>query len=90
MPFSKYPSNATIETVRRERLRDNITIEQIERGKMPGRIRTNERAAPSSPTDVVTGDVEGDVVYDSTYQYLLINVPNTGLRWWRRTYNVAW
>lgn len=53
-----------------------------------GRYRT-DRTAPTSATDVVNGDLEGDYLYDATYQYTLVNAGGA-IRWDRRTLNVSW
>lgn len=52
-------------------------------GRSTGRV-------PSTPTDVVAADQEGDIVNDGTYEYKLVNVTGTGLRWDRRTLNISW
>lgn len=59
-------------------------------GKLKGRIRTNDRAVPSSAADVTADDFEGDIVIDGTYEYVLYDVPATGLRWHRVTLSVGW
>jgi hypothetical protein len=55
-----------------------------------GRGLFEQRAAPSSPSDVLATDQEGDIVNDNTYEYKLLNISGTGLRWDRRTLNVSW
>lgn len=54
-----------------------------------GRGRFQERAAPTSNSDVVATDQEGDIVNDATYEYKLLNISGT-LKWDRRTLDVAW
>jgi hypothetical protein len=54
-----------------------------------GRARFQERTAPSSPTNVLSTDEEGDIVNDATYEYKLLNISGT-LKWDRRTLDVAW
>ena len=46
---------------------------------------------PSSPSDVLATDTEGDIVTDGTngFEYTLIDVSST-LTWDRRTLNFAW
>ena len=63
MPFNQFGHSATLTDVLRERLADISTVNQIETGKLQGRIRNsgaNARATPSSNSDVVQGDFEGD------------------------------
>ena len=55
-----------------------------------GRGLFETRAAPSSPSDVLAADEEGDIVNDNTYEYKLLNISGTGLRWDRRTLDVGW
>lgn len=55
-----------------------------------GRGLFQERAAPSSPSDVLATDQEGDIVNTATHEYKLLNIPSTGLRWDRRALDVAW
>lgn len=87
MSFAKYPSNATVETIRRERQRDIITIEQIQTGKLPGRYVNR---TPASPSDVISGDALGDINVTATHLYRLVDVPSTGLRWHRQSLDVSW
>jgi len=54
-----------------------------------GRGRFQERAAPSSTTDVLATDEEGDIVNDATYEYKLLNISGT-LKWDRRTLDTSW
>jgi hypothetical protein len=54
-----------------------------------GRGRFTSRAAPSSATDVLAADVEGDIVNDATYEYKLLNISGT-LKWDRRTLDTSW
>lgn len=54
-----------------------------------GRGRFISRAAPSSNSDVLAGDVEGDIVNDATREYKLLNISGT-LKWDRRTLDVSW
>jgi len=52
--------------------------------------RSTDRV-PSSPTDVLADDAEGDVVIqaDGAFEYTLIDVSGT-LKWDRRTLDTAW
>jgi len=54
-----------------------------------GRARGQQRAAPSSNSDVLSTDSEGDYVNDATYEYKLLNISGV-LKWDRRTLSVAW
>ena len=93
MPFNQYGVDGSLQTVLNERLRDISTIEQLERNKLAGRRRNggaNNRTAPSSATDVIQGDAEGDIVNDGTYIYELINVTGTGLRLHRVSLAISW
>lgn len=55
-----------------------------------GRGLFETRAAPSSPSNVLATDEEGDIVNDNTYEYKLLNISGTGLRWDRRALAVGW
>jgi predicted DNA repair protein MutK len=89
MPFNIYNSNADMRDVVRERSNDALVVSQLEQDKLNGRIRTDFRTVPSSATDVVAGDAEGDIVVDATYIYRLITV-SSALKWDRQTINVGW
>lgn len=54
-----------------------------------GRGRFRTRAAPSSPSDVLATDQEGDIVNDDTYEYKLLTVSGN-LRWDRRLLDTSW
>ena len=76
----------------REHNRAVSDIEQLYRNRLQGRIRTETRAAPTSATDVVTGDnpdLEGDWMTDGTYSYTLRSVSGA-LKWDRQTLSVGW
>lgn len=93
MPFNHFGSSLDINTVYRERPRDVAVVEQIERNKLKGRVRTSgaiARTPPSSATDVVDDDAEGDVLYDATYQYRLVRLPDDSLVWDRKTLAISW
>ncbi len=89
MPFNRFSSTASTEDIRRERQRDSMVIENLEQGKLQGRFR-NERGAPSSATDIVSGDAVGDIVASGSYIYTLIDVFGTGLRWHRQSLAIGW
>lgn len=55
-----------------------------------GRGLFESRLAPTSPTDVLATDQEGDIVNDNTYEYKLLNISGSGLLWDRRTLDVTW
>jgi len=54
-----------------------------------GRGLFQARATPSSPTDVLAADEEGDIVSDASFEYKLLNISGT-LKWDRRALDVAW
>ena len=54
-----------------------------------GRGRFTTRSAPSSATDVLATDSEGDIVNDATYEYKLLDISAT-LKWDRRTLDTSW
>lgn len=83
-----YGANATLETVILNRRQDVQDVQQLYDQKLPGRYRT-DRAAPTTPTDVIAGDALGDVVVDATYIYTLINVGGV-LKWHRVSTSVGW
>ena len=89
MPFNRFSRETKIEDVIRERGNDVSVIAALEEGKAPGRIRTLTRSAPTSATDVVAGDAEGDVVVGATYIYTLVSISGT-LKWDRRAHSAAW
>jgi len=53
--------------------------------------RSVNRTEPSSPTDVIATDREGDIVINTTgtYEYKLVSVSGT-LKWDRRSINTSW
>jgi len=55
-----------------------------------GRGLFETRAAPSSPSDVLSTDEEGDIVNDATHEYKLLNISGTGLRWDQRALSIGW
>ena len=54
-----------------------------------GRGLFTSRAAPSSNSDVLATDNEGDIVNDATREYKLLDISGT-LTWDRRTLDVTW
>ena len=83
MPFNGYGASPRIDVVFNEREKDVSTISQIETGKLQGRFRNegaSARAVPSSNTDTVRGDAEGDIVYDGSALYICLKLNDT-LEW---------
>lgn len=76
-----------IMTLRREDINE---VDGLGQNKLKGRNRNGVRAVPTSATDVVSGDIEGDVVVDATYRYELVDVAGTGLRWRIEELDVSW
>ena len=97
MTQSLYPSVVSEEDVipalqEIQRLREDEDISDflnLNQRFVAGRGRFQTRAAPSSPTDVLATDQEGDIVNDATYEYKLLDISGT-LRWDRRTLDTAW
>lgn len=54
-----------------------------------GRGLFTTRAAPSTPTNVLPTDQEGDICNNATYEFKLLNISGV-LKWDRRTLNVGW
>lgn len=88
-----YPTEGSaeyrLEQIAAQRPNDMRIISTLQRNKRQGRIRTGIRAVPTSHSDVLSGDLEGDFLNDSTNFYLLINDDGT-LKWHRGTLAVAW
>lgn len=89
MPLLPYGNSAELAAVISARRADMSVIATLEQGKLPGRIRTGFRAVPTSHSDVIQGDVEGDIITDATYIYRLLSVSGA-LVWDRRALSVAW
>ncbi len=97
MTTSQYPSLITednvIETLQEMvRLREDEDISDFT--NLPNRFVSGRglfltRAAPSSPTDVLSTDVEGDIVNDATYEYKLLTISGT-LTWIRTLLDTTW
>jgi len=74
------------------RLRDSEDIsdfENLPQRFVSGRGLFTTRVAPSSNSDVLAGDTEGDIVNDATFEYKLLDISGT-LKWDRRTLDVSW
>lgn len=54
-----------------------------------GRGLFQSRATPSSPSDVLATDEEGDYVSDATHEFKLLNISGT-LLWDRRVLDTGW
>lgn len=86
MPINSYgplASNNGLEVVFNERERDVSAIAQLETGKLQGRYRNVgaiARDIPTSSTDIVSGDAEGDIVYNGSTLYICLNISNS-LAW---------
>lgn len=89
MPFKRFSNQTTMQDVIDTRADDVAAVEALERNKLTGRDVQNVRSAPTSNSDVVTGDAAGDVLNDGTYSYTLRSV-NGSLKWDRQTMNVSW
>jgi len=84
-----FSANTSIDDIVRERANDVREVYQLQTGKLPGQIRTANRAVPSSPTDVSAGDMEGDWLCDATYIYTLRSISGT-LKWDRQAHSTGW
>ena len=73
------------------RIRDNDIADwnNLPSQFVQGRGLFTTRTAPSTPTNVLATDQEGDVVNDATYEYKLLNISGV-LKWDRRTLSVGW
>lgn len=69
--FNEFGLGATINRIIAERRNDIATIKNLFEFKKNGRDRTGVRALPSSQTNVISGDKEGDEVLDGTELYQL-------------------
>lgn len=98
MTQSLYPVTRTIDDVVENlqeiaRIREDEDIsdfDNLTERFVTGRGLFETRTAPSSASDVLATDQEGDIVNDNTYEYKLLNISGTGLRWDRRTLDVSW
>lgn len=92
MPFNNFSPTTTLLGIINERSRDVSTIATIENGKLNGRWRNsgaNARAIPTSSTDILDGDADGDLMYDASYVYLCASL-NGALKWGRITIDSVW
>lgn len=89
MPFNGFGSRTDLQTITKERKNDCAVITALETGKLPGRLNPPGRAVPSSHSNVISGDAQGDVITDGTYIYTLISISGS-LVWDRRAYSVGW
>ena len=71
--MNHYGNDTQLKDIIAERKRDVAEVLALRQGKLTGRIRTGFRAVPSSPTDVIPGDVEGDIVPDGVTVYWLMS-----------------
>ena len=98
MTSSPYPETVveedvinTLQEMARLREEEDISdFQNLTQRFVLGRGLFETRAAPSSPSNVLATDELGDIVNDNTYEYKLINISGTGLRWDRRTLAVGW
>ena len=77
MSFSQFGSNATISDIIRERRNDAAIVNNLKQYKRDSRDMTPTRAIPSSNSDIIAGDKEGDEVCDGTHLYQLRNLSGT-------------
>ena len=77
------------EIVRIRETEDISDFQNLNNRFVMGRGLFKARVAPSSATNVLSGDAEGDIVNDATYEYKLLNISGT-LKWDRRTLSVGW
>lgn len=77
------------EIIRIRETEDISNFQNLNNRFVLGRGLLLSRAAPSSPTNVLATDSEGDIVNDATYEYKLLNISGT-LRWDRRLLSTAW
>ena len=87
--MTPFPYDITVADIARERRKDIQIVERLQQFKLKGRIRT-DRATPTSNSNVIAGDNEGDVLNDGTYLYTIIDVAGIGLRWHRETLAISW
>lgn len=99
MTSSLYPEtrNSTdvvknLQEIARLRETEDISdFENLSNRFVSGRGLFRQRSAPSSPTDVLATDNEGDIVNDNSFEYKLLDIDGSGtLRWDRRALNTSW
>ena len=81
--------NSLREIARLREIEDISDFNNLTQRFVRGRGRFEERAAPSSASDVLATDEEGDIVNDATYEYKLLNISGT-LLWDRRALDTSW
>ena len=80
----------TLQEIARLRETEDISdFSNLPQRFVSGRGLFTTRSAPSSPTDVLATDQEGDIVNDATFEYKLLNISGT-LRWDRRSLDTSW
>ncbi|HUV84254.1 MAG TPA: hypothetical protein VMV86_01010 [Methanosarcinales archaeon] len=80
----------TLQEIARLRETEDISdFQNLNQRFVLGRGLFTSRAAPSSNSDVLATDNEGDIVNDATYEYKLLNISGS-LKWDRRTLDVSW
>lgn len=79
MSFNQYNSGTTWEEAKVLRRSDVSTIDQLERNKLTGRVRL-DRATPSSSSDIIQGDAEGDRIFTGAALWELQRISGT-LQW---------
>ena len=89
MPFRLFHAKITTQEIAALRRDDAAIVAGLENDKLKGRIRTGFRTTPSSATDVLGSDAEGDVVVGATYVYRLLSVSGV-LKWDRQSLSVGW
>lgn len=97
MTTTQYPEFRTeddilpgLQEIRRLREYEDISdFQNLNNRFVLGRGRFTTRAAPSSNSDVLATDNEGDIVNDATYEYKLLNISGT-LKWDRRLLDTTW
>ncbi len=97
MTTSQYPSiiteddviSALREIIRLRQDEDIPDFTNLNNIFVTGRGLFTQRTAPSSNSDVLATDNEGDIVNDATHEYKLLDISGT-LKWDRRTLDVAW
>ena len=77
------------EIVRLRQVEDVADFDNLPQRFVSGRGLFTTRVAPSSNSNVLATDNEGDIVNDATHEYKLLNISGT-LKWDRRTLDVAW
>jgi hypothetical protein len=77
-----------IEAVSMSRREDVVEFNSLNNRLLRGRLRS-DRAVPTSSTNVVGGDQEGDIVRSGTYEYIVVNSSGT-LKWARHALDSTW